>query len=471
MAILVSGGAGYIGSHTCIELLNAGYDVVVADNYYNASPVVLDRIKQITGKDFRFYKADMTKHEDVEHIFSECPDITAVIQFAAYKAVGESVSKPIEYYYNNLNCTLVILDVMRHHNCHNFVFSSSATVYGDPASVPITEDFPTGATTNPYGTTKVFTERILQDVCKADPSLNVALLRYFNPIGAHKSGLIGEDPNGIPNNLMPYIAKVAVGKLEKVHVFGNDYPTPDGTGVRDYIHVVDLARGHVCAIKKLETNCGLFICNLGTGKGYSVLDVIHAFSKACGKEIPYVIDPRRPGDIAECYADPTKAKNELGWVAEYGIEEMCADSWNWQKHNPDGYHTVKERINTEHRIFPPERMRCFFMCKLLPSKPDGFARFPFLSSAVTSVPLFVTCGDISPRRGENLSRPGEVVLGEGASGETVHFAIQPETVPPCQKPNPLSHRCAMPAPPRGELLGFFRSAQIKLPLRGSWRTK
>ena len=341
MAILVSGGAGYIGSHTCIELLNAGYDVVVADNFYNASPVVLDRVKQITGKDFRFYNADMTKHEDVEKIFSECPDITAVIQFAAYKAVGESVSKPIEYYYNNLNCTLVILDVMRRHGCKNFVFSSSATVYGDPASVPITEEFPVGATTNPYGTTKAFTERILTDVCKADPGLNVALLRYFNPIGAHKSGLIGEDPNGIPNNLMPYIAKVAVGKLEKVHVFGNDYPTPDGTGVRDYIHVVDLARGHVCAIQKLETNCGLFICNLGTGKGYSVLDVIHAFSKACGKEIPYVIDPRRPGDIAECYADPTKAKNELGWVAEYGIEEMCADSWNWQKNNPDGYHTVK----------------------------------------------------------------------------------------------------------------------------------
>ena len=341
MAILVSGGAGYIGSHTCIELLNAGYDVVVADNFYNASPVVLDRVKQITGKDFRFYNADMTKHEDVEKIFSECPDITAVIQFAAYKAVGESVSKPIEYYYNNLNCTLVILDVMRKYGCKNFVFSSSATVYGDPASVPITEEFPVGATTNPSGTTQAFTERILTDVCKADPSLNVALLRYFNPIGAHKSGLIGEDPNGIPNNLMPYIAKVAVGKLEKVHVFGNDYPTPDGTGVRDYIHVVDLARGHVCAIQKLETNCGLFICNLGTGKGYSVLDVIHAFSKACGKEIPYVIDPRRPGDIAECYADPTKAKNELGWVAEYGIDEMCADSWNWQKNNPDGYHTAK----------------------------------------------------------------------------------------------------------------------------------
>ena len=341
MAILVSGGAGYIGSHTCIELLNAGYDVVVADNYYNASPVVLDRVKQITGKDFRFYNADMTKHEDVEKIFTECPDITAVIQFAAYKAVGESVSKPIEYYYNNLNCTLVILDVMRRHNCKNFVFSSSATVYGDPASVPITEDFPVGATTNPYGTTKAFTERILTDVCKADPNLNVALLRYFNPIGAHKSGLIGEDPNGIPNNLMPYIAKVAVGKLEKVHVFGNDYPTPDGTGVRDYIHVVDLARGHVCAIQKLETNCGLFICNLGTGKGYSVLEVLHAFEKACGKQIPYVIDPRRPGDIAECYADPTKAKNELGWVAQYGIEDMCADSWNWQQKNPDGYNTAK----------------------------------------------------------------------------------------------------------------------------------
>ena len=255
MAILVSGGAGYIGSHTCIELLNAGYDVVVADNYYNASPVVLDRVKQITGKDFRFYNADMTKHEDVEKIFTECPDITAVIQFAAYKAVGESVSKPIEYYYNNLNCTLVILDVMRRHNCKNFVFSSSATVYGDPASVPITEDFPVGATTNPYGTTKAFTERILQDVCKADPSLNVALLRYFNPIGAHKSGLIGEDPNGIPNNLMPYIAKVAVGKLEKVHVFGNDYPTPDGTGVRDYIHVVDLAR-EMCIRDRVALDVG-----------------------------------------------------------------------------------------------------------------------------------------------------------------------------------------------------------------------
>ena len=339
MAILVSGGAGYIGSHTCIELLNAGYDIVVADNYYNASPVVLDRVKQITGKDFRFYQADMTRHEDVEKIFSECPDITAVIQFAAYKAVGESVSKPIEYYYNNLNCTLVILDVMRRHGCKNFVFSSSATVYGDPASVPITEEFPVGATTNPYGTTKAFTERILTDLCKAEPRMNVALLRYFNPIGAHPSGLIGEDPNGIPNNLVPYIAKVAVGKLKEVHVFGNDYPTPDGTGVRDYIHVVDLAKGHVAALKKLETKPGLFICNLGTGHGYSVLDVIHAFEKACGKKLPYVIDPRRPGDIAECWADPSKAKRELGWQAEYGIEEMCRDSWNWQSKNPDGYNS------------------------------------------------------------------------------------------------------------------------------------
>ena len=340
MAILVSGGAGYIGSHTCVELLAAGYDIVVADNYYNSCPEALARVKKIAGKDFRFVEADMTDKDAVEKIFAENEDIDCVIQFAAYKAVGESVSKPIEYYSNNLACTLNILDVMRRHNCHNIIFSSSATVYGDPASVPIREDFPVGGTTNPYGTTKVFTERILTDCCHADPELNVALLRYFNPIGAHPSGLIGEDPNGIPNNLMPYIAKVAVGKLEKVHVFGNDYPTPDGTGVRDYIHVVDLARGHVCAIKKLETNCGLFICNLGTGKGYSVLDVIHAFEKACGKPIPYVIEARRPGDIAECYADPTKAKNELGWVAEYGIEEMCADSWNWQKKNPDGYHTA-----------------------------------------------------------------------------------------------------------------------------------
>ncbi len=341
MANLVSGGAGYIGSHTCVELLAAGYDIVVADNYYNSCPEALARVKKIAGKDFRFVEADMTDKDAVEKIFAENEDIDCVIQFAAYKAVGESVSKPIEYYSNNLACTLNILDVMRRHNCHNIIFSSSATVYGDPASVPIREDFPVGGTTNPYGTTKVFTERILTDCCHADPELNVALLRYFNPIGAHPSGLIGEDPNGIPNNLVPYIAKVAVGKLEKVHVFGNDYPTPDGTGVRDYIHVVDLARGHVAAIKKLEQKPGLFICNLGTGHGYSVLDVINAFSKACGKEIPYVIDPRRPGDIAECWCDPSKAKRELGWEAQYGIEEMCAHSWNWQSHNPDGYKTAE----------------------------------------------------------------------------------------------------------------------------------
>ena len=341
MAILVSGGAGYIGSHTCVELLAAGYDIVVADNYYNSCPEALARVKKIAGKDFRFVEADMTDKDAVEKIFAENEDIDCVIQFAAYKAVGESVSKPIEYYSNNLACTLNILDVMRRHNCHNIIFSSSATVYGDPASVPIREDFPVGGTTNPYGTTKVFTERILTDCCHADPELNVALLRYFNPIGAHPSGLIGEDPNGIPNNLVPYIAKVAVGKLEKVHVFGNDYPTPDGTGVRDYIHVVDFARGHVAAIKKLEQKPGLFICNLGTGHGYSVLDVINAFSKACGKEIPYVIDPRRPGDIAECWCDPSKAKRELGWEAQYGIEEMCAHSWNWQSHNPDGYKTAE----------------------------------------------------------------------------------------------------------------------------------
>ena len=340
MNVLVTGGAGYIGSHTCVELLENGYGVVVIDNLVNANPVSLKRVEQITGKTVKFYDGDVRDEALLRKIFSE-NDISCVIHFAGLKAVGESVEKPWEYYDNNLNTTLVLTKVMKEVGMKNIIFSSSATVYGDPASVPIREDFPVGGTTNPYGTTKAMTERILTDVCKADPTLNVALLRYFNPIGAHKSGLIGEDPNGIPNNLMPYIAKVAVGKLEKVHVFGNDYPTPDGTGVRDYIHVVDLARGHVCAIRKLETNCGLFICNLGTGKGYSVLDVIHAFSKACGKEIPYVIDPRRPGDIAECYADPSKAKRELGWVAEYGIEEMCADSWNWQKKNPDGYHTAK----------------------------------------------------------------------------------------------------------------------------------
>ena len=337
MSILVSGGAGYIGSHTCVELLNAGYDIVVADNYYNSCPEALKRVREITGKDFKFVEADMTDHAAVEKVFAENPGIDCVIQFAAYKAVGESVSKPIEYYSNNLNCTLNILDVMRRYDCHNIIFSSSATVYGDPASVPIREDFPVGATTNPYGTTKVFTERILTDCCKADPELNVALLRYFNPIGAHPSGKIGEDPNGIPNNLVPYIAKVAVGKLEKVHVYGNDYPTPDGTGVRDYIHVVDLAEGHLCAIQYAEQHTGCEIFNLGTGRGVSVLEMVNTFSEVNHVPVPYVIGPRRAGDLATVYADPAKAKNVLGWEAKKTVADMCRDSWNWQSKNPNGY--------------------------------------------------------------------------------------------------------------------------------------
>ena len=337
MSILVCGGAGYIGSHTCVELLAAGYDIVVADNYYNSCPEAVRRVKEISGKDFRFVEVDLTDAEKVEQLFAQNPDIDSVIQFAAYKAVGESVGKPIEYYTNNLATTLTVLAAMRRHGVNNLVFSSSATVYGDPEKVPIDENCRVGGTTNPYGTSKLMNEMMLTDCCKAYPEMNVALLRYFNPIGAHKSGLIGEDPNGIPNNLVPYIAKVAVGALEKVHVFGNDYPTPDGTGVRDYIHVVDLAKGHVAAIKKLEQKPGLFICNLGTGKGYSVLDVIKAYEKACGKTLPYVIDTRRPCDSATVYADPAKAKNELGWEAQYGIEEMCADSWKWQSMNPNGY--------------------------------------------------------------------------------------------------------------------------------------
>ena len=335
--ILVSGGAGYIGSHTCVELIEAGYEIVVADNLINSSEEAVRRVEKITGKKVPFVKCELCDPVEVKELFRNYPNIDAVIHFAGLKAVGESVAKPLEYYTNNLVNTLMILNVMRDYGVKNFVFSSSATVYGDPASVPIREDFPTGGTTNPYGTTKLFIERILMDYCKAEPSLNVALLRYFNPIGAHESGLIGEDPNDIPNNLVPYIAQVAVGKLAKLHVFGDDYPTHDGTGVRDYIHVVDLARGHIAALKKLETNCGLFVCNLGTGKGYSVFDVLHAYEKACGKTLPYVIDPRRPGDIAVCYADPTKAKEELGWEAKYGIEDMCASSWKWQSMNPNGY--------------------------------------------------------------------------------------------------------------------------------------
>ena len=337
MSILVTGGAGYIGSHTCVELLNAGYDIVVVDNLSNSCEESLKRVEKITGKEVPFIKADLCDVAATEAVFAQHPDITAVIHFAGLKAVGESVRKPLEYYTNNLVSTLVLLNAMRDHGVKNFVFSSSATVYGDPASVPILESFPTGGTTNPYGTTKLFLERVLIDYAAAASELNMAVLRYFNPIGAHESGLIGEDPNGIPNNLVPYIAQVAVGKLEKLHVYGDDYPTPDGTGVRDYIHVVDLAKGHVAALKKLETNCGLFIVNLGTGNGYSVLDVVKAYEKACGKPIPYVIDPRRPGDIASCYAEPKKAFDEMGWKAELGIEEMCASSWKWQSMNPNGY--------------------------------------------------------------------------------------------------------------------------------------
>lgn len=336
MTILVTGGTGFIGSHTCVELLNAGYDVVIADNLYNSKELVVDRIEQITGRRPRFYEIDVTDKEAVNGLF-EKEKIDAVIHFAGYKAVGESTRKPIEYYHNNIESTLVLTDAMRNHGCKKIIFSSSATVYGDPAFVPITEDCPLGETTNPYGATKSMQERILTDIWKADNEWNVMLLRYFNPIGAHESGLIGEDPKGIPNNLLPYVAQVALGKLEKVHVFGNDYDTPDGTGVRDYIHVVDLAKGHVKAIQGMEKYSGVNIYNLGTGHGYSVLDIIRAFSKACGKELPYVIDARRPGDIATCYCDPTKAKEELGWVAEKNLDDMCRDSWNWQKKNPNGY--------------------------------------------------------------------------------------------------------------------------------------
>ncbi|MGB4985012.1 MAG: UDP-glucose 4-epimerase GalE [Erysipelotrichaceae bacterium] len=327
MAILVTGGAGYIGSHTCVELLNEGFDIVIADNYYNSKPVVLDRIKSITNKDFPFYEVDVCDLEKVEKIFQE-NNIEAVIHFAGYKAVGESVAKPIMYYRNNIDSALTVLEVMKKHNCNNFVFSSSATVYGNPKSCPIKEDFPL-STTNPYGTTKLFIERILTDAAFANKDLSIALLRYFNPIGAHKSGLLGENPNDIPNNLMPYIAKVATKELEKLHVFGNDYDTKDGTGVRDYIHVVDLARGHVAAIKKILKSKGVKAYNLGTGVGYSVLEIVENFSKINNIEIPYVIDPRRPGDIAMCYADGTLAKEELGFTTLYNITDMCQDTYNF----------------------------------------------------------------------------------------------------------------------------------------------
>ena len=338
MSILVAGGAGYIGSHTCVDLLEAGYEVVVVDNLYNASEESLKRVEKITGKAVTFYEADILDKEALNKIF-DAHEIEAVIHFAGYKAVGESVQKPIEYYHNNMTGTLVLCDVMRAHGVKNIVFSSSATVYGDPAQIPITENCPKGQPTNPYGWTKSMLEQVLTDIHTSDKEWNVILLRYFNPIGAHKSGMIGEDPKGIPNNLVPYVAQVAVGKRPALGVFGNDYDTPDGTGVRDYIHVVDLAAGHVKAIEKLRENPGVEVYNLGTGNGYSVLQVVAAFEKACGHAIPYEIKPRREGDIATCYCDPQKAKEELGWEAKYGIDEMCEDSWRWQSTNPDGYAT------------------------------------------------------------------------------------------------------------------------------------
>ena len=336
MKILLTGGAGYIGSHTIIELDKAGYSVVVVDNLYNSNPKALDRVGEIIGKQIPFYKADIRYAEALTKVFeAEKPD--AVIHFAGLKAVGESVSKPLEYYHNNMTGTFILLDVMRNHGCKNIIFSSSATVYGDPAIIPITEACPKGHCTNPYGQTKSMLEEVLMDVQKADNEWNVVILRYFNPIGAHQSGRIGENPNGIPNNLMPYITQVAIGRRPELGVFGDDYDTHDGTGVRDYIHVCDLAAGHVSALKAIQRNCGLGIYNLGTGHGYSVLDVVKAFEKANGVPVKYSIKPRRPGDIATCYCDPTKAKEELGWEAQYGIEEMCRDSWNWQKNNPNGY--------------------------------------------------------------------------------------------------------------------------------------
>lgn len=336
MSILVTGGAGYIGSHTVIELQNSGYDVVVCDNLCNSSRKSLERVEKITGKPVKFYFADILDHDAMENIFAN-ENIECVIHFAGLKAVGESVAKPWEYYNNNITGTLVLVDVMKKHGCKNIIFSSSATVYGNPAFIPITEECPKGNCTNPYGWTKSMLEQILTDIQKADNEWNVVLLRYFNPIGAHKSGLIGENPNGIPNNLMPYITQVAVGKRPELGVFGNDYDTHDGTGVRDYIHVVDLAKGHVCAIKKVEENCGLKTYNLGTGKGYSVLDIVKNFEEATGVKIPYSIKDRRPGDIATCYSSAALAEKELGWTAENGIKEMCEDSWRWQKMNPNGY--------------------------------------------------------------------------------------------------------------------------------------
>ena len=332
MSVLVTGGAGYIGSHTVVELLNRGEKIIIVDNFSNSKPEMLDKIRKITNKDFKFYEVDLLDRENLDKVFAENSDIESVIHFAGLKAVGESVEKPIEYYHNNITGTLILLDVMKKYNCKKIVFSSSATVYGDPATVPIREDFPL-STTNPYGSTKLMIEQILRDVYISDNDWSIILLRYFNPIGAHESGLIGENPNGIPNNLLPYINQVACGKLECLSVFGNDYDTVDGTGVRDYIHVVDLAKGHLKALDKARNSNGVEAYNLGTGTGYSVLQIVKAFEDATGVEVKYKIVERRPGDIATCYADSTKAKNELGWTAEKGIEEMCKDAWRFTQNN------------------------------------------------------------------------------------------------------------------------------------------
>ncbi|NLG89586.1 MAG: UDP-glucose 4-epimerase GalE [Clostridiaceae bacterium] len=335
MAILVTGGAGYIGSHTCVELLDAGYEVIVVDNLSNSKEESLKRVREITGKPVKFYKADLLDRQAVNEIFKNEP-IEAVMHFAGLKAVAESVSMPLRYYHNNITGTLTLLYVMQLHNVKKIVFSSSATVYGNPHTVPITEDFPLSAV-NPYGQSKLIIERILSDLYNSEPGWNIAILRYFNPTGAHPSGRIGEDPNRIPNNLFPYITQVAVGKLKVLNVYGSDYDTPDGTGIRDYIHVVDLAAGHIKALQKLNENPGIVVYNLGTGRGYSVLEVVNTFSKVTGINIPFRFAERRPGDIATSFADPSKAKNELGWTAKYGLDEMCADAWRWQQNNPDGY--------------------------------------------------------------------------------------------------------------------------------------
>ena len=336
MAILVTGGVGYIGSHTVVELLDKNNDVIIIDNLSNSSIESLERVKKISGKSVQFYQGDILDKTFLKSVFNK-HEVDSVIHFAGLKAVGESVSKPIEYYQNNVQGTLTLIDAMREANVFKLVFSSSATVYGDPASLPIREDFPVGGTTNPYGTSKLMVEMMLQDIAKSDERFAFAILRYFNPVGAHKSGLIGEDPNGIPNNLLPYISQVAVGKLKQLGVFGDDYDTIDGTGVRDYIHVVDLALGHLKALQKIDQQTGAHVYNLGTGNGYSVLEMLNAFSKACGKDIPYTVSPRRPGDIAACYAAPEKALKELGWQAERGIDVMMQDTWRWQSNNPNGY--------------------------------------------------------------------------------------------------------------------------------------